>query len=451
MTSLITKKARLEVFKKELITSDSVQVFQVQFTFDEEWQGYAKTVVFSAGPNKRSVVLANDTDPCTIPWEVLQTPCFELFVGVRGTNDSGDVLPTIWCNLGPIAPGVTMGEEGQQPPTPGVYDQILEVAQNAVDIAQSVRDDADEGKFEGEPGPQGEPGVTPHIGANNHWFIGDTDTGIVAEGQDGTDGTNGITPHIGENGNWFIGEQDTGVHAQGPQGIQGIQGPPGQDGINGTNGQDGQDGITPHIGDNGNWYIGDIDTNVHAQGPQGNPGTDGQNGEDGGYYQPSVSDTGDLAWTASKTGMPDVTGTNIRGPQGVQGVQGEPGQNGTDGTDGENGATFTPSVSPEGVISWTNDKQLDNPESVNIKGPQGTRGENGYYFTPDVSQTGNLSWTNNGGLQNPSTVNIKGPQGEPGKTPEKGVDYWTEADKQEIVAATVAALPVYNGEVQDVG
>lgn len=28
-------------------------------------------------------------------------------------------------------------------------------------------------------------------------------------------GKDGITPHIGENGNWFIGDEDTGVKAQG--------------------------------------------------------------------------------------------------------------------------------------------------------------------------------------------------------------------------------------------
>lgn len=44
-----------------------------------------------------------------------------------------------------------------------------------------------------------------------------------------------------------------------------------------------------------------------------------------------------------------------------------------------------------------------------------------------------------------------GPAGADGYTPQRGVDYWTDADKAEIVAATVAALPVYNGEVQDVG
>ncbi len=35
------------------------------------------------------------------------------------------------------------------------------------------------------------------------------------------------------------------------------------------------------------------------------------------------------------------------------------------------GATFTPSVSSEGVLSWTNDKGKTNPTSVNIKGPKG--------------------------------------------------------------------------------
>lgn len=41
------------------------------------------------------------------------------------------------------------------------------------------------------------------------------------------------------------------------------------------------------------------------------------------------------------------------------------------------GATFTPAVSTAGVISWTNNKGLANPASVNIKGPQGPAGPTG--------------------------------------------------------------------------
>jgi hypothetical protein len=57
---------------------------------------------------------------------------------------------------------------------------------------------------------------------------------------------------------------------QGPKGDPGEPGAPGQ---NGQDGQDGQDGVTPHIGDNGNWFIGDTDTGVKAQGEDGQPGT----------------------------------------------------------------------------------------------------------------------------------------------------------------------------------
>lgn len=38
------------------------------------------------------------------------------------------------------------------------------------------------------------------------------------------------------------------------------------------------------------------------------------------------------------------------------------------------GATFTPSVSESGLLSWTNDKGLANPETVSIKGPKGNDG-----------------------------------------------------------------------------
>ena len=44
------------------------------------------------------------------------------------------------------------------------------------------------------------------------------------------------------------------------------------------------------------------------------------------------------------------------------------------GDKGETGATFTPAVSPEGEISWTNDKGLPDPEPANIRGQKGDTG-----------------------------------------------------------------------------
>ena len=62
-----------------------------------------------------------------------------------------------------------------------------------------------------------------------------------------------------------------------------------------------------------------------------------------------------------------------------------------------------------------------------------------------MSAAGDLSWTNDGGLDNPATVNLKGPRGADGKTPVKGTDYWTAADRSSMVDDVLAALPTWNG------
>ncbi len=60
-----------------------------------------------------------------------------------------------------------------------------------------------------------------------------------------------VTPHIGENGNWYIGETDTGKPSTGKQGEQGVpgakgdKGDPGEPGKQGESGQPGVDGKTP--------------------------------------------------------------------------------------------------------------------------------------------------------------------------------------------------------------
>ena len=57
--------------------------------------------------------------------------------------------------------------------------------------------------------PKGEQGDTGDIGPQG------------PAGQDGADGTDGITPTIGENGNWFLGETDTGKPSRGETGPAG--------------------------------------------------------------------------------------------------------------------------------------------------------------------------------------------------------------------------------------
>ena len=153
--------------------------------------------------------------------------------------------------------------------------------------------------------------------------------------------------------------------------------------------------------------------------------------------------------------------------------------------DGQNGATFIPSVSADGIISWTNDKDLPNPEPVNIKGTkgdkgdkgdrglqgvqgiQGERGEQGQKgdkgdrgeqgiqgvqgIKGDKGDKGEKGDKGDTGANGKDGVNGKdganGRDGKDGSTPILGVDYFTASDKAEIVNSVISALPKYNGEV----
>ena len=58
--------------------------------------------------------------------------------------------------------------------------------------------------------------------------------------------------------------------------------------------------------------------------------------------------------------------------------------------------------------------------------------------------------TNDGGLENPAAVNIRGPKGEPGtngadgRTPVKGQDYFTVADKNELITSVKNGIFVFD-------
>lgn len=241
---------------------------------------------------------------------------------------------------------------------------------------------------DGVDGKNGADGLTPAIGENGNWWIGDTDTGVKAGGADGKDGTDGLTPTIGENGNWWIGDTDTGVKAaaadgrdgaDGKDGVDGKDGANGKDGIDGKDGVDGKDGtdgaqgapgLTPSIGGNGNWWLGNTDTGVRAAGTTGatgaagatgatgatgaagRNGTDGKDGKDGkdgvGIREVSLNDSGELIVTltdGTETNLGKITGEDGAPGVGISSVQ--VGENGmltvtlSNGESVEAGAVFS--------------------------------------------------------------------------------------------------------------
>lgn len=191
---------------------------------------------------------------------------------------------------------------------------------------------------------------------------------------------------------------DTG--AQGPKGDQGDVGPTGPAGPTGPQGEVGPQGPTGPAG------------------ADGAKGADGAAGKDGVTYIPSVSDAGVISWTndGGKTNPKSVSikgpkgDTGARGPAGADGAKGDTGPEGPRGPQGKTG--------PQGETGATGPQGLTGPQGKT--GPAGAAGAKGATFTPAMSAAGDLSWTNDGGLDNPATVNLKGPKGDRGEKGEQG-------------------------------
>ena len=99
------------------------------------------------------------------------------------------------------------------------------------------------------------------------------------------------------------------------------------------------------------------------------------------------------------------------------------------------------------LLSAADGKLKYNGSDVGLKGDKGADG-----ITPTIGTNGN--WylgTTDTGKPSRGEKGDKGADGTNGKdgingqTPVKGTDYWTEADKAEIVADTLAALPTWTG------
>ena len=158
------------------------------------------------------------------------------------------------------------------------------------------------------------------------------------------DGAQGPAGEKGDKG-------DTGATgATGPQGPKGDtgdtgpQGPKGDTGATGATGPAGADGITPTIGANGNWYLGDTDTGKPSRGETGPKGEKGEKGDTG--------DTGP-AGPKGDTGPQGPQGP--QGEQGPQGLHGETGPQGPAGADGQPGADGAPGADGKSAYQYAVD------------------------------------------------------------------------------------------------
>ena len=222
----------------------SANAIEIKFILDDSWKEYVVTVQISNGEKTYNLLLENNT--AFIPADITAGIWNVSIFGVKGEEKRNTTIPSDFCV---VEEGFKSDGQPAIPPEPDLYQKLLSEIQKGIEIAQSVRNDADVGKFNGEDGNGIErielvnkvDKVTTYkiIFTNGEEFEYQ-----IVDGADGKNGVDGITPTIGENGNWFIGDVDTGKPARGEKGEQGEQG---LQGIQGIAGQDGKDGTTPDI------------------------------------------------------------------------------------------------------------------------------------------------------------------------------------------------------------
>lgn len=261
--------------------------YSIEFDFDAEWANLNNKIgIFAyndAATHKwayQPVMFSGNT--CAVP---ILRDIHCVYVGVTAGNVRVTTPAKVQCRL-----SISDYADTEEPPSADIWGQILAKL-------DELQTEIDEIKAGGVGGTDISLGVTATVGQTIKVKVVDADGKPTAwEAVDMAAGADGVTPTIGENGNWYLGETDTGKPSRGAkgdkgdkgekgdtgeQGIQGIQGEKGDTGVPGKDGKDGKNGITPTIGANGNWYIGSTDTGKPSRGDKGEQGPQGERGADG--------------------------------------------------------------------------------------------------------------------------------------------------------------------------
>ncbi len=212
---IVQKQTLIQKPHVELV-SGGKNYFYAVFKLCSTWDGVASIRAKFSAEGVEPIIMPLEQCgghwECLIPWEVISDKG-TFSVSIAG----GDRLPT---NRAYVKVRFGDNDEGSepQPPTPDWFDSVATMCADAASAAQSVRDDADNGVFDGKDG---------------------------ADGKDGEDGKDGADGKNGADGKAFTYEDFTAEQLEalrGPQGEKGEKGEKGETGEKGADGKDGADG-----------------------------------------------------------------------------------------------------------------------------------------------------------------------------------------------------------------
>lgn len=219
----------------------------------EGWEGLTITATFVT-PTTSTRMLVSEDGIVTVPPEATASvftagfPARIVFSGVAdGVQRITTDLPYRVSDHAPI--------EGDDPtPTPSEWEQLVNEFQNRLNRAVP---------------PDSTPG----------YLLGATEDGNAWVPQTGGGGTGAdggyYTPAIEQTEPGTADFSWTASKASMPT-VPGVR-------LTLPPGQDGEDGVTPTIGENGNWYLGEIDTGKPSRGEPGKNGDDGDPGAAAGF------------------------------------------------------------------------------------------------------------------------------------------------------------------------
>lgn len=251
-------------------TFGSYGIEQLHVTLDDTWSGLAVTATFNPPKGEPREIRLPENGLIDVPAEATANEGTGTIVYCGVANGVQRITKTQGYNV--ITRGPVGGTEPFKP-SESLATQVLQAALNAEknsaeakSVADNLRNDAANGKFDGKDGAKGDKGDKGDTGPRGP--VGPQGP----QGEKGVKGPTGATGATGPRGPQ--GEKgDTGE--RGPQGEQGVQGVQGEKGDTGAQGPVGETGPVGPKGDTG------PQGERGEQGPQGEVGPEGPAGKDG--------------------------------------------------------------------------------------------------------------------------------------------------------------------------
>lgn len=208
MIKFLVKGQNIETLEHEVIAADQVSFVKIHFVFDKSWKPLHKIVQFTQDEITYNRVLGTENTSCFLPAELtagsMKMSLFGYDAEATETVRATTVVKTLH-----IRPSGFEGENSNVPPTPDLYQQLLEKISEKGKDGKSAFEIAVEHGF---------------VGTEAEWLKN-------LKGVDGKDGVNGKDGCDGRNGVDGLPGKD---------GKNGADGLPGRDGIDGINGSDGK-------------------------------------------------------------------------------------------------------------------------------------------------------------------------------------------------------------------